>query len=469
MKMRGGDDDTMTTTTEASIDSSTTEETVAATTIYDTTILKGNEAASSSLLVKMLSEIFMELSNYMKGTKLDSMILLLTTALNAPFCTKVLGVSPILGFLALGLLFGPNGFSQISDIHTTEMLADLGIVMFLFEMGLHLDFKTLLSMKTDVFGIGLTQFVTTTTVFALICGLFFKMNLSQMIIVGWSLTLSSSAFVLQLLKDKNEMMTQYGKSSFGTLLLQDLMVVPLLVMTPLLAGGGGSVKDTLLKALLQLTLALTVIGTFGKVLLNPLLDFVIPKEEGQQSNQEAIIGMILAMVFGFSFLTEGLGLSNTLGPFLTGMLVAEKTSELKPSQKHKIEFEASPYRGILIGLFFFTVGFEIDLKLIGSIPFKIMGLTGGILAVKTILATLACCSFGLPLDIAQRVGLVISQGGEFAFVAFRMARSKGILTDDTTKVLLTCVSLTMALTPLVESLGAKVALKLQQEKQKKQK
>lgn len=398
--------------------------------------------------LSMVTEATTGLSSFMKGSKTDALILLATTALNTPLCNK-LQISPILGFLSLGLLLGPNGKGIISDVHKTEMLADLGIVMFLFEMGIHLDFSTLMSMKRDVFGIGLSQFTITAIVVAGICKLL-GFSLAGMIIIGWSLALSSSAFVLQLLKDKGETESQYGKASFGTLLLQDLMVVPLLVITPILAGTGGSAKEAVTKAFVQIAMALTGILSFGKFALNPLLDLV-----ADSKSQEASIGVILAIVIGMSFLTEGLGLSNTLGAFLSGMLIAET------KHRHNVEVEASPIRGILVGLFFFTVGFEVDLGMIKSRPRDIAALVTGILALKTVIATAVCRMFGLPMSIAQRVGLILSQGGEFGFLAFKSARKSGILSDEKTKLLLTAVSLTMALTPIVEQIGSKVASKLE--------
>ncbi len=395
----------------------------------------------------MAADATSELTSFISGKRLDTIILLLTTALNAPICQK-LNVSPILGFLSLGLLFGPNGKGLISDVHTTELFADLGIVLFLFEMGIHLDLKTLMAMKRDVFGIGLTQFSVTAAAIAGICKLL-GYSVPAMIIIGWSLALSSSAFVLQLLKDKDQMGTQYGRSSFGTLLLQDLMVVPLLVITPILAGNGGSTQEALTKAFVQITMALSCIGVFGKFLLGPIFDLV-----AGSGSQESFIGVILGTVLGMSFLTEGLGLSNTLGAFLSGMLIAET------KHRHNVEIEASPFRGILVGLFFFTVGFEIDLKMILAKPGLIAATVLGILAVKATIATAACSAFGLPLSTAQRVGLVLSQGGEFAFVAFKSARSAGILSAETTKMLLTCVSLTMVCTPFLEDFGSTMALKL---------
>jgi len=406
-------------------------------------------------VTKMVGDSVTGLQSFLKGPKSDTLLLLLTTALNNPISNK-LGISPILGFLATGLLLGPNGKNLIKDIHTTEMLADLGIVLFLFEMGIHLSFDTLKSMKRDVFGVGLSQFSVTAALVAGVAKFIGKMSNEASIIIGGSLALSSSAFVLQLLKDKDQLGTQFGKSSFGVLLLQDLMVVPLLVITPILAGGGDGLKAAVSKAGVQLTLALAAIFAFGKFLLNPMFDFV-----SKVQSQEAFIGVILMTVLGSSFLTEGLGLSNTLGAFLSGVLLADT------KHRHQVETEISPFRGILVGLFFFSVGFEIDLHLIASKFGLVTMITLGMLAAKAVIATTVCLIFGLKMSIAQRAGLILSQGGEFAFVAFRTARGLGILDPETTKLLLTCVSLTMALTPFLEEFGGQLAKKLE-EKEKTQ-
>lgn len=425
---------------------------------YDDTLFESvlslPRGGESMTPLSMASEAINGLKGFMKGPKSDSLVLLSTTALNAPLCQK-LNVSPILGFLFLGLISKTRGWIQ--DFHTTEMIADLGIVLFLFEMGLHLDLSTLLSMKREVFGIGLGQFTVTATLIAIISKTLLKYSTAAAVIIGWSLALSSSAFVLQLLKDKNETDSEYGRSSFGTLLLQDLMVVPLLIITPILAGtGGGTISQAITKATFQIAMALTVIILFGKNLLSPLLNTVA----NSQNNQESTIGLVLAIVFGMSFLTEGLGLSNTLGAFLVGMLIAETP------HRHNVEKVASPFRGILVGIFFYTVGFEIDLPMIRSEPITIASTVLGILTLKTAVATAVCLGFGLSLSTSQRVGLVLSQGGEFAFVAFRTARSLGLLGEQETKYLLTCVSLTMAFTPLLEDLGGKLAKRLNNTKEK---
>ena len=280
------------------------------------------------------------------------------------------------------------------------------------------------------------------------CGL----STAAQVVLGGGLALSSSAFVLQLLKDKRELETSKGKHSFGVLLLQDLAVVPLLVVTPLLAGNGEtSVKKAVVTALVQFVMALTAIGTFGTLVMPPLFNSVL--KIGQ--SQEATIAVSLATILGMSFLTEGLGLSNTLGAFLAGVLLSETPF------RHTIEKEVSPFRGILVGLFFFSVGFELDLPLLfsGEVK-KIAAIVGGLMTAKTVITTGLCKLFGLDLATSQQVGFLLSQGGEFGFVAFRLARSLKIFDEHLTKIMLTSVSLTMALTPLVEGLGSVLALKM---------
>lgn len=420
-------------------------------------IPRGGEVAAASSTsssdANMATALLSGLCNYIKGAKSDALALLGTTALVAPICSK-LGISNILGFLAAGMALGPNGIKGglINDIHTTELLADLGIVFFLFEMGLHINFDTLMSMKKDVFGLGLSQVVLTSTLImgiAKLCG----MSTNAAIVLGGGAALSSSAFVLQLLKDKQQLETRSGKSSLGVLIMQDLAVVPLLVITPLLAGGGGNMGKAFASAGVAFVMALSVLAGCAKFVFDPLFDLVVSAH-----NQEAFVGLILATVLGMSYLTEGLGLSNTLGSFVSGMILAAS------KHKEKIEAEISPFRGVLVGLFFFSVGFEIDLGLITSKLGLVASIVLGIMVLKGAVITGLCQLFGMTLADSSRSGFLLSEVSEFAFVAFRMARANGILDEDTTKLMLTAVSLTMALTPFAENLGAKLATKLEKVK-----
>lgn len=406
-------------------------------------------ATAADSTTRTLKDAVGELGKYMSGPRSDTLLLLLATAVITPIC-KMMGTSPILGFLASGMLLGPNGFGLISDIHTTEVLAELGIVFFLFEMGIELSIERLTSMKRDVFGLGLSQFLCTAVAIAGV-GKAVGLPANAVVVLGGGLALSSSAFVLQLLKDKNQLATRFGKAAFGVLLFQDLAVVPLLVVTPILAGGGSGLAAALGSAVLKAGLALGSIAVAGRYLLNPLFK----KVAGAQS-QEAFLGLILLTVLSMSFMTEGLGLSNTLGAFLAGVLLSET------KYRYQVEADIAPFRGILLGLFFVTVGFEIDLALIFSNLPAVSAIVVGIMTIKTLVLTLLSVAFGLSLSVAQQTGLILSQGGEFAFVAFGLARSLGILDKPTTKLLLTSVSLTMALTPAMAAVGEKLTKKLEE-------
>ena len=439
------------TTEGASLPPTPTTEAVADNTVTDKPVVKEPVSSTSSLsLAAVASKAVKDLGVSLKGGKSDTLLLLSVTAMVPTLCALI-KVSPILGYLASGLALGPQGLNWVADLHTTELLADLGVVLFLFEMGVHLSLKTLWDMRSIVFGLGGAQMLLTGGLVAMVaraCGL----STAAQVVLGGGLALSSSAFVLQLLKDKRELETSKGKHSFGVLLLQDLAVVPLLVVTPLLAGNGEtSVKKAVVTALVQFVMALTAIGIFGTLVMPPLFNSVL--KIGQ--SQEATIAVSLATILGMSFLTEGLGLSNTLGAFLAGVLLSETPF------RHTIEKEVSPFRGILVGLFFFSVGFELDLPLLfsGEVK-KIAAIVGGLMAAKTVITTGLCKLFGLDLATSQQVGFLLSQGGEFGFVAFRLARSLKIFDEHLTKIMLTSVSLTMALTPLVEGLGSVLALKM---------
>jgi CPA2 family monovalent cation:H+ antiporter-2 len=415
---------------------------------------KNSVATSSEMVTSATTKTFRmaleDLHAYMQGPKSDTLVLLLATSLITPLC-KILGTSPIIGFLAAGMALGPNALGLISGIHTTETLAELGIVFFLFEMGIELSVERLLSMKKDVFGLGLSQFATTAVAIAF-AGRFLNLPANALVVLGGGLALSSSAFVLQLLKDNNQLATRFGKASFGVLLFQDLAVVPLLVVTPILAGGGQGLASALGSAVVKAGMALTAIAFTGRVILNPLF-----KTVAQSKSQEAFLGVVLLTVLSMSFMTEGLGLSNTLGAFLAGVLLSET------KYRYQIEADIAPFRGILLGLFFITVGFEIDLGLIASNLPLVSSIVAAILFIKTSVLTVLGRAFGLSLSTSLQTGLLLSQGGEFAFVTFGLARSLGILDPATTKLLLTSVALTMAVTPTLSSLGGMIAQKMEED------
>jgi len=412
----------------------------------------GNNKAAAMKPKEEVKSALSDLSRYM-GPKKDILVLLAATALIPSICVNVLNISPILGFLAAGTLLGPNLFNVIQDTHMVELLGELGIVFFLFEMGVELSTERLIQMKKDVFGLGLSQFTGTTLLATIIGTSLLKVPLATMMIVSGGLALSSSAFVLQLLKDKQELGTRHGKAAFGVLLFQDLAVVPLLVITPLLApnSAGMTVIAAARSAILKAAMALSGIFFAGRVIMQPLFRFV-----SKAKSQEAFLGVCLLTVLSLSFLTEGLGLSNTLGAFLAGTLLSET------KYRYQIEADISSLRGVLLGLFFVTVGFEIDLLLVWTKLGSVLGLLSAILGLKSLITLSLAKLFGLSLPNAIQTSLLLSQGGEFAFVTFGMARNLGILTPDATRLLLTSVALSMAVTPFLAQIASQIAKQLEE-------
>lgn len=304
-------------------------------------------------------------------------------------------------------------------------------------------------MRRDVFGLGTSQFLLTTASITL-AGMVFGLTLPAAVTVGGSLALSSSAFVLQLLKDKNAMGTRHGKGSFGILLLQDLAVVPLLVVVQLLAKGGAGLGRALSVAGVKALITLSAMSFLGQRLLNPIFSVV-----ARASSHEAFLSIIMATVLLMSFVTKGIGLSDTLGAFLAGLLLSET------SYRYQIESDIAPFRGLLLGLFFITVGFSIDMRLFLQRPLHVVGALLALIGCKAGIITALSSAFGMPLGSALQTGLLNSQGGEFAFVSLGIAQRMGLLSEGLCKLLLTTVALSMALTPALADIAASLAKKVE--------
>lgn len=383
----------------------------------------------------------------------DALVLLLTTVIIVPVARRF-GISPILGFLAAGIMLGPNGLALVRDVGTSKALAELGVVFFLFEMGLELSTDKLKSLGGDVFGLGTSQFFITGLAFvaaAIMAGI----NAQAAIVIGAGLALSSSAFVLQLLGERGEVGTRFGRAAFGILLFQDLVVVPVLVLTPLLAGGGGTgmVMKAISVALAKAMVALVAIFFVGKNFLQPVFRFV-----AKAKSPEAFIAVILFTVLGTSTLTQMLGLSDTLGAFLAGVMLAETKF------RHQVEADIKPFRGLLLGLFFITVGFSIDLNLAMANIGTVASLVTGLLAVKAGVIAAAGVAFGLSVGSALRTGLLLAQGGEFAFVIYGLGQKVGVIPGDLSQLLLLVVALSMAVTPFLADMGRRISSSLEKKR-----
>jgi monovalent cation:proton antiporter-2 (CPA2) family protein len=407
--------------------------------------------SSEANVYKKASELLKEMDHHVSRPIKDALILLLATVFVVPLMRK-LKTSPILGFLAAGLILGPNGFGLVHRIGASKTLAEFGVVFFLFEMGLELSLSRLKSLGLDVFGLGSLQWFITGTILAAI-SIFSNGSIEIAIVIGFGLALSSSAFVLQLLSERGEVGTRFGRASFGILLFQDLAVVPLLVVVPLLSAGGGDVTS-LIQALGtaagKAAMALGIIFLGGKTFLEPVFRF-----GASAKSPEAFVATILVTVLTMSTLTESLGLSDTLGAFLAGVLLAET------KYRHQIEADIAPFRGLLLGLFFITVGFGIDISLITGNFWIVFFLLIGLLVIKASVITGLARNFGINFASSQRTGLILAQGGEFAFVTLGLAQKNNILAPQLAQLVFLLVALSMAVTPFLASTGSRIAASIE--------
>uniref|UniRef100_A0A0G4FE38 Uncharacterized protein n=1 Tax=Chromera velia CCMP2878 TaxID=1169474 RepID=A0A0G4FE38_9ALVE len=378
---------------------------------------------------------------HVHGSRRDALTLLTSAAAMTVVMNK-LRISKEVGFMLGGALLGPHGLSVLSEVHGLEELAEIGIEFFLFEMGLELSLETLFGpMRNDVL-LGASQVGLTALIAMALLSLPFLhsagLSPAARVVIGGSMALSSSAFVLQLLRNRDELSTRYGRASLGVLLFQDLAVVPLLVVIQILGQGGSGLAYALALAGAKGVAALGTIYVLGKRILDPLLTRV-----AASASQEAFIAAVLSVVLFTATATETVGLSNTLGAFLAGVLISETKF------KYQVGAAVGPFRGLGLGLFFFSMGFVID-------PFFIRQSLGPVLKSLTALVTgkalvtfyLGLC-FGLNKLQAAKTGLILAQGGEFAFVALGLAQRLGIMGGEVSRVLLTATALSMMLTPFL--------------------
>ncbi|CAA0842603.1 K(+) efflux antiporter 2- chloroplastic [Striga hermonthica] len=391
--------------------------------------------------------------NEEEASLLDMLWLLLASVIFVPIFQKIPGGSPVLGYLAAGILIGPYGLSIIRNVHATKAIAEFGVVFLLFNIGLELSVERLSSMKKYVFGLGSAQVLVTAGVVGLLAHYAAGLAGPAAIVVGNGLALSSTAVVLQVLQERGESTSRHGRATFSVLLFQDLAVVVLLILIPLVSpssskGGVGcqAIAEALGLAAVKAVISISAIIAGGRLLLRPIY-----KQIAENQNAEIFSANTLLVILGTSLLTARAGLSMALGAFLAGLLLAETEFSLQ------VESDIAPYRGLLLGLFFMTVGMSIDPKLLLSNFPAISGILGLLLAGKTILIALVGRLFGISVVSAIRVGLLLAPGGEFAFVAFGEAVNQGIMSSQLSSLLFLVVGISMALTPWLAAGGQLIA------------
>ncbi|WP_299398432.1 monovalent cation:proton antiporter-2 (CPA2) family protein [Pelagibius sp.] len=352
--------------------------------------------------------------------------------------SKRLGFGAILGYLAAGLAIGPGGFALISEVDAVLHFAEFGVVLLLFVIGLELQPSRLWAMRKSVFGLGMAQVLVTAVPLG-IAALLYGQRFETAVIIGLSLALSSTAFALQSLAEKNELTTRHGRSAFSILLFQDLAVIPLLALIPLLAPGdagaesaGGWIDAVIVIAVL----VAIVVG--GRYLLRYALRIVAVTKV-----REIFTAMALLTVTGTALAVEAVGLSMALGAFLAGVLLADS------EYRHALEADIEPFKGLLLGLFFIAVGMSLNIALIAERPFEIVGWVIFLMTTKAVVLMLLGRLTGLTWSSARNLAAAISQGGEFAFVLFGIAVAAQLMDGGLSDLLIVVVTLSMAATPLL--------------------
>jgi CPA2 family monovalent cation:H+ antiporter-2 len=381
---------------------------------------------------------------------LPIILILLSTAVFIVMLFKRLQLSPVLGYLVAGTMLGDYGLNLVSH-KDTHALAEFGVVFLLFAIGLELTFDRLKSMRKYVFGFGSLQVVISAIVIGFAV-LFLKGDARQSLIIGGGLALSSTAIVLQVIAESRAQSTQVGRLALAILLLQDFAVVPLLVIIPILGEDASSIMGAIGMSMAKAFGALVTIFILGRMFFRPIFNLIT--SANMAKSNELFIATTLLIALSAAWSTEYMGLSLALGAFVAGILVAETEFQVQAEES------IAPFKGLLLGLFFMTVGMTIDVRAIYHEMDKILLFSFGLILIKAIIITTLCIFFGFSKAVALHAGLLLAQGSEFAFILFNLAILNNLIDEELGRVLLFVVTFTMALTPLLSAIGEKIAKKL---------
>lgn len=366
-----------------------------------------------------------------------NLIIFLTSAIICVPISKKLGLGSVLGYLIAGLIIGPHGFKFIGNVEEVLHFSEFGVVLLLFIIGLELEPKKLWALKVPIFGMGGAQ-VSLNTIF--IFGFCYSLGCSaaESILVAMGFSLSSTAMALQILNEKKLLGTTSGQANFSILLFQDIAVIPMLAILPLLAVQTSADAGTDYLKVLKIVgvIAVTIVG--GRYLLRPILRFIAGLHL-----REIFTATSLLLVMAMAFLMQSLEISMALGAFLAGVLLADS------EYRHALETDIEPFKGLLLGLFFISVGMSVNIASVLNDPLSMAGLVLAVFAIKTITHYGIGRLFNIPKPQLPFFSIVIAQVGEFAFVLFGTAMGLGIINKALNEKLLAIVALSMLITPLV--------------------
>lgn len=381
----------------------------------------------------------------MYESKLIEIVILLALAISVLVVFRRLNLSAVLGYIAVGVLIGNHGLDVIKDVEGLQHFAEYGVVFLMFVIGLELTFERLKEMRLHVFGFGSLQVIAC----AIILGEVMRLitgNFVSSYIIGFILALSSTAVVLQVLVDRGEQATQHGRLSLAALILQDLAFVPLLIVIPLIADKDSNIAMAIGKSIFHASIALVLIWIVGKKFLGPLYRMIATLK-----SQELFNATTLLILLGSAWFTQYYNLSLALGAFVAGLLVAET------EYRTQVETDLKPIKGLLMGLFFISVGMTLDLDVLKNNILLILTLTSTIIACKSFVIYVLARAFGFRRSCSIKTGFVLSQSSEFAFVLLALAGSQALLDGELKQILITTVAISMAITPLLASLAKEIS------------
>jgi CPA2 family monovalent cation:H+ antiporter-2 len=390
----------------------------------------------------------------------DAMIVLATAAVIVPL-VKRWKVSPVLAFLLAGTALGPNGLGSFTDIlpqlrwlsvgdeKGLGLIGELGVVFLLFLIGLELSTARMLTMRRLVFGLGTLQVVLSTIPIAL-AAYFYGARPGAAVIIGASLALSSTAIVVEVLSQGRRLTSATGRVTFAILLLQDLAVMPLLFLVAILAGDKqGSLVSGILQAFGHAGLAVAIIIAAGWVVMRPLFRLV-----AASASVELFVAATLFVAVGSGLLSAAAGLSMTLGAFLAGLLLAET------EYRKAIEATVEPFKGLLLGVFFFSVGMNLDVGWLARNAVPVLGATVALLLLKGLIVAGLARAFRLSGRSTIESAFLLAPGGEFAFIAIGLAMASGIVRPEIGAFAIAITTFTMVLIPVLDRVGRSLARKV---------
>lgn len=372
---------------------------------------------------------------------LTQVALFLAAAVVAAPLAKLLRIGNVLGYLLVGVLIGPFGLGfvySVYEVNSVLHLAEFGVVMLLFVIGLELRPKRLWAMRAGIFGLGSAQVAVTGVALAAVA-MAFGLAWQAALFAGLALSLSSTAFALQILEEKGELALRHGRLAFSVLLFQDLAAIPLIALAPLFAVSAATAAQQMeLTSAFKAIVVILAVVVAGRYVLNGVYRLV-----ARTRVKEAMTASALLTVVGVTLVMQLAGLPASLGAFLAGVLLADS------DYRHEIVADIAPFEGLLLGLFFTAIGMSLNLNLIAENPQLVLALVAGLVAIKSGVLFLLGRRVGLGSGPSRRLAIALSQGGEFAFVLFGAGVTTGVLGREISDLLSVVVTLSMAATPLL--------------------